>query len=154
MIRNAIVVVIILGVAAFIIRNVFFEDIKKIPQKKDITNRQAETSDRELFRGQFKGMDGIHNVVGDAVIVETSTGPILRLEKFSVSPGPDLVVYLTHTENITFNKDLGSQYVSLGNLQKMSGDQSYTIPEKHIDYKSVVIWSRALKILFGAAPLK
>lgn len=154
MIRNAILVVIVVGITAFIVRNIFFNNIKQIPQQKGIVTREAQSADREIFRGQFKGMDGIHNVVGDAVVVETQNGPLIRFEKFSASPGPDLVVYLTSTDNVTFNKDLGSQYVSLGPLQKMNGEQSYTIPKKYIDYKSVVIWSRALNILWGAAPIK
>lgn len=154
MIRNAIIVVIIFGVAAFITRNVFYEEIAKVPQKRGVATRVVEPGDREIFRGQFEGMDGIHNVVGDAVVVETQQVPVLRFEKFSTTPGPDLVVYLSKNEKITFNKDLGDQYVTLGSLQKMSGEQNYSLPENYTDYKSVVIWSRALKILFGAAPIK
>lgn len=154
MLRIVVVVVILLGVTAFIVRNVFFEEVKKVPQKKGVTVLQKDPADREIFRGKFEGMDGIHNVVGDAVIVETSQGPVLRFEKFSTTPGPDLVVYLSKNEKVTFNKDLGDQYVTLGGLQKMSGEQNYSLPEKYTDYKSVVIWSRALKILFGAAPIK
>lgn len=154
MIRNAIVVVIIIGVTSFMVRNIFFEEVEKIPQKKSIAAMYEEPNDQELFRGQFKGMDGIHNVVGYAVIIKTLQGPVLRFEKFSTTPGLDLVVYLSRNENVTFSKDLGSEYVTLGGLQKMSGEQYYSLPESFDEYRSVVVWSRALKILFGAAPIK
>lgn len=154
MIRNAILVVIFLGVTSFIVKNIYVEEVKKIPQNKAITTIQRSSADRELFRGQFVGVDSIHNVTGDVLVVQTVLGPVLRFERFSTTPGPDLVVYLSKSEDITSTKDLGDQYVTLGSLQKMSGDQTYTLPKQYTDYKSVVIWCRALSILFGAAPIK
>lgn len=154
MFKYAFVMVPLVGISVFVIRNVYFEDVKYIPQKQTTISIKESPQDRMVYMGVFEGMDAIHNVKGNAYIVETPNGPVMRFENFSVSPGPDLVVYLSKNENITFNKDLGSQYVSLGPLRKLSGRQEYTLPEKYTDYKSVVIWCRAFSILFGAAPIR
>ncbi|MBI1862537.1 DM13 domain-containing protein [Candidatus Microgenomates bacterium] len=154
MLKYAFVLVLVFGVTAFVVRNVYFEGVKQIPQKKSVAQLQKTSTERELFRGQFKGTDSIHNVVGDAVVIQTSQGPVLRFEKFSSTPGPDLVVYLAKNDNVIFIKDLGNQPVTLGSLHKINGEQTYTLPEKYTDYQSVVILSRAFSILFGAAPIK
>lgn len=154
MIKKVLVVVVFLGFAAFIIRNVYFSDVKMVSQQKDVVTREKASNDREVFRGTFDGMDWIHNVKGEAIVYETSQGPILSFEKFSSTPGPDLVVYLSKSENIPLTKNLGGDYVALGRLHKLSGDQVYTLPKNYEEYNSVVIWSRAFSILFGAAPIK
>lgn len=148
------VLVPVVGISAFVIRNVYFADVKYVTQRSTSTQLQGSPQDRAVFHGTFEGMDSIHNVKGEVYLVETPNGPVLRFEEFSVSPGIDLVVYLSKNADVPFNKDLGSQYVTLGPLKKMSGQQEYNIPQKYIDYKSVVIWCRALSILYGAAPVQ
>lgn len=81
---------------------------------------------------------------------------VLRFENFEVLNGPDLRVYLAADDPIlnTLGSDLAGS-ADLGELKGNLGDQNYPIPDS-LDlslYKSVVIWCRAFRVPFNAAPL-
>jgi hypothetical protein len=72
---------------------------------------------------------------------------------FKTDPGPDLYVILHRSAKPqTYNS---KNYVVLGRLQKVSGQQQYAIPStiNLSEYQSVVIWCRQFNATFGYAPL-
>lgn len=113
-----------------------------------------ESSDvKTLKQGGFIGADGFHKGSGTAQIVSTDQGNLVKFsEDFSVTNGPDLFVYFSKTADENM-KDPG-EFVSLGKLQKTSGEQTYKLPDDLDGYKSVVIWCRAFKTTFSIAPLQ
>lgn len=112
---------------------------------------------KKLFvtrQGMFTEIDLIHKGSGLALIYpETAEGPILRLENFNVTRGPDLHVYLSRNENITSSDQLGDYY-DLGVLKSSKGNQNYQLPSNHSGFKSVVIWCKAFGVLFSSATLQ
>lgn len=106
----------------------------------------------EVRQGQFNEVDFIHKGSGTAKILpETSEGPILRLENFQVTNGPDLYIYLSANANVKEN-GLGD-HIELERLKGNSGNQNYSLPEDHEKYNSVVIWCKAFGVLFSWAEL-
>lgn len=125
-------------------------DTEKTP---DPMPKEEMASHGVTRQGFFNEIDAIHKGSGQAMIFpETADGPILRLENFSVTRGPDLYVYLSRNQNITSASQLGD-YVSLGKLKSSKGNQNYTLPDGHEGYSSVVIWCQAFGVLFSSASL-
>jgi hypothetical protein len=100
--------------------------------------------------GNFIGVgDGIHNAEGLAKILTLSTGsPILRLEDFKSTNGPDVHLYLSN------NKE-ANDFIDLGRLKANIGNQNYQIPldTDFNKYKYVLIWCQPFSVLFGSAQL-
>lgn len=114
-----------------------------------------------LAAGQFQDADKKHQGSGYAKIYGlTSTDAeheaLLRLESFSSTNGPALVVYLSKHANPRSAEDvLANEYLSLGKLKGNLGNQHYLIPAgtKLEQYPSVVIWCELFGVLFSTAPL-
>ncbi|MGE3278796.1 MAG: DM13 domain-containing protein [Candidatus Altimarinota bacterium] len=105
-------------------------------------------------QGLFTEIDLIHKGSGRALIYpQTAEGPILRLEDFSVTRGPDLHVYLSRNADVKTSADLGT-YHDLGLLKSSKGNQNYQLPSNHEGFKSVVIWCQAFGVLFSSATLQ
>lgn len=108
--------------------------------------------------GQFQDADARHQGAGTAALAQTADGRmILQFADFSVTPGPDLEVWLV-ADNApsTSAAVLASEWVSLGPLQSPSGTQTYEIPA-NVDasaYGSVVIWCEDFSVLFATATLR
>ena len=100
--------------------------------------------------GNFIGVgDGIHNAEGLAKILILSTGsPILRLEDFKSTNGPDVHLYLSSNKK-------ANDIIDLGRLKANIGNQNYQIPlETDFNkYKYVLIWCQPFSVLFGSAQL-
>jgi electron transfer DM13 len=100
--------------------------------------------------GNFIGVgDGIHNAEGQAKILTLSTGsPILRLEDFKSTNGPDVHLYLSSNKK-------ANDIIDLGRLKANIGNQNYQIPlETDFNkYKYVLIWCQPFSVLFGSAQL-
>jgi hypothetical protein len=100
--------------------------------------------------GNFMGVaDGIHNAEGKAKILTLSTGsPILRLEDFRSTNGPDVHLYLSTDKQ-------ASDFIDLGRLKANIGNQNYQIPldTDFNKYKYVLIWCQPFSVLFGSAQL-
>lgn len=100
--------------------------------------------------GNFIGVgDGIHNAEGLAKILILSTGsPILRLEDFKSTNGPDVHLYLS-------NNKQANDFIDLGRLKANIGNQNYQIPldTDFNKYKYVLIWCQPFSVLFGSAQL-
>lgn len=115
------------------------------PQPKDIQKPSTEI----LKTGTFVDRDAIHKGSGAASIVKTPEGVFLKLENFSVTPGPDLYVYASPNLG---NEDLGD-YAVISDLQSFSGDQVYNMPADYERYKSIIIWCRSFSVTFTTADL-
>lgn len=102
--------------------------------------------------GAFEGV--AHPTSGSATIVEENGKRYLEFDAaFRSDSGPDLLVLL-HKEAVpqSYSPD---QYVSLGFLQSVEGNQRYEIPDDVSieDFQSAVIWCREFNVTFGFAPL-
>jgi hypothetical protein len=78
-----------------------------------------------------------------------STGsPILRLEDFKSTNGPDVHLYLS-------NNKQANDFIDLGRLKANIGNQNYQIPldTDFNKYKYVLIWCQPFSVLFGSAQL-
>jgi len=100
--------------------------------------------------GNFIGVgDGIHNAEGQAKILTLSTGsPILRLEDFKSTNGPDVHLYLSSNKQ-------ANDFIDLGRLKANIGNQNYQIPldTDFNKYNYVLIWCQPFSVLFGSAQL-
>ncbi|MCB9133903.1 MAG: DM13 domain-containing protein [Anaerolineales bacterium] len=111
-----------------------------------------------ILLAQGEIYDLAHEGVGTASLYQLADGSrILRFENFEVLNGPDLRVYLAADDPIpnTVGSELAGG-LDLGALKGNLGDQNYPIPAD-LDlslYKSVVIWCRAFRVGFNAAPLR
>lgn len=105
-----------------------------------------------LASGDFEKSE--HPTSGTAQIVIKNGKKYLKFNSsFKSDSGPDLFVILHRQDS---PKNYGkADYVSLGRLKKVAGQQTYLIP-KGLDlakFKSVVIWCRQFNATFGFAPL-
>jgi Electron transfer DM13 len=105
-----------------------------------------------LTSGDFQKSE--HPTSGSAQIVMVNGKKYLKLDSnFRSDSGPDLFVILHRQDS---PKSYGkAEYVSLGRLKKISGQQMYSIPNRVniAKFKSVVIWCRKFNATFGFAPL-
>ncbi|TSC78713.1 MAG: hypothetical protein G01um101425_1003 [Candidatus Peregrinibacteria bacterium Gr01-1014_25] len=105
-----------------------------------------------ISSGSFHDGDGFHRGSGMATIYRLDDGAyVLRLEKFSVTNGPALHVYLVRDSE----GDVDGGYLDLGALKGNKGNQTYDIsPEVDVSqFKSVVIWCVPFGVLFSIATL-
>jgi hypothetical protein len=94
---------------------------------------------------------------GKATIYRLEDGkPLLRLEDFSTTNGPDLFVVLSSSASPEQDGLKSSTYVQLDALKGNIGNQNYELPAdiELSQYKSVVIWCRTFNVVFGYAPLQ
>ena len=94
---------------------------------------------------------------GKATIYRLEDGkPLLRLEDFSTTNGPDLFVVLSSSANPDQDGLKNGAYLQLDALKGNVGNQNYELPAD-VDlsqYKSVVIWCRTFNVVFGYAALQ
>jgi hypothetical protein len=117
---------------------------------------QQEIKEKIVASGRFHQV--AHKSEGTATIYKMLNGEtVLHLSDFKAGEGQGLEVYLISApdafENETVEK---SQIISLGALQHIEGNQSYTLP-KDVDlqkFGTVVIWSTKYRVNFATAPLK
>lgn len=108
-----------------------------------------------LMSGSFHQV--AHKGRGKAIITQLSDGSRkLCLKDFSTGAGQELFVYLIAApdalENETVEK---SEFVSLGALQSIEGDQCYPAPSIFDlnRYRAVTIWNRKYRVNYTTAPL-
>jgi len=152
------VIFVVLAVVGFTIFSNVFQDSKvKVVDQTMLTETDSPamviSQAVEKRSGSFTEIDLVHRGSGQALVLETKTGPLLQLDNFKVTPGPDLFVYLSKNQDIKNTKDLG-EFISLGKLKSSRGNQQYALPEDYQDYHSVVIWCRAFGVLFSVAELR
>lgn len=143
------------AVGAFIVMNINEKPAVTVDQT--ITRSEPIQSDtmqlaatESFVISDFINGDAIHSGSGSARITNTTDGPILTFgEDFSVTNGPDLFVYMSHNGP---GESLGD-FASLGRLKSTTGTQSYNAPKDLANYKTVVIWCRAVGVTFATAEL-
>ena len=97
------------------------------------------------------------SAAGKATIYQLEAGkPLLRLEDFSTTNGPDLFVVLSSSASPEQDGLKNTTYLQLDALKGNVGNQNYELPaDIDLDaYKSVVIWCRTFNVVFGYAPLQ
>jgi hypothetical protein len=144
--------VILIGVGVFVYFNMKeYQQHAAVPQTAVATaptNPDTVTKLSPLV-GTFFGRDVVHRASGTVSTMETADGPMVQFKDFSVTPGPDLFVYLSPNAP---GEELGT-YVSLGHIKSFSGEQTYNLPENYRDYKTIVIWCRSFSVTFATAEL-
>ena len=117
----------------------------------------AAAAPRVLGQGRF--VDGEHATSGTARVLELADGSrVVRLEGFSTSDGPDVVVWLTDQPagDEDWHRYDDGRFVPLGALKGTDGNQNYAIPAG-VDLSrltSVVIWCDRFDVAFGSAPIR
>ncbi len=100
-----------------------------------------------ISEGNFE--PSAHEVAGKALLIEDNGRKVLRFEDFETINGPDLFIYLS--------KDLtADDFVNLGRIKATKGNINYDV-DPSIDtsqYKYVLVWCRAFRVLFSYAELK
>ena len=108
----------------------------------------------ELASGSFVSRE--HETRGTARVLQLGDGRvILRLEGFTTSNGPLLVVWLSTNPADGPDSAFADGHVELGPLKGNVGDQNYIVPTG-VDasaYASVVVWCARFHVSFGAAGL-
>lgn len=117
----------------------------------------AGAGPRLLGSGRF--VDGEHATSGTARVLELADGSrVVRLEGFSTSDGPDVVVWLTDQPagGSDWHRYDDGRTVPLGALKATDGNQNYAVPPG-TDLEgltSVVIWCDRFDVAFGSAPIR
>ncbi|MCC7359979.1 MAG: DM13 domain-containing protein [Anaerolineales bacterium] len=126
-----------------------------VPPSPTLIEPTATPAPQTLAQGAFYNI--VHEGEGQAGIYQLADGlRVLRFEDFMVLNGPDLYVYLVPDDPVP--NAIGFDFMAyhdLGQLKGNVGDQNYELPAD-LDlsrYHSVVIWCRAFKVPFAAAPL-
>ena len=116
-------------------------DSDSIPEVKDEETMEVF----EVLQGDF--VDGAHPTSGKATINAEHTK--LELTEFKTDTGPLLEFYLATAVD-------GLNYVSLGELQGVEGNYSYTVPNgvNLETYKYLLVWCVEFKVSFGHAILE
>ena len=105
-----------------------------------------------VAKGAFRDGAPGHSGSGQAEIQRLADGSLnIRLANFSVTNGPDLIVYLSPSAN-----DYTSGGLNLGKLKANNGNQNYAIPAGTdlSKYNSVVIWCQSFPTVFAYASLE
>lgn len=112
----------------------------------------------EAATGEFIRLDPIRWAQGDVIIYEQADGSkVLRFENFSVINAPDLQVVLSQSPLPATPQEmrLNDAQIELGGLIGTIGAQNYEIPRDTnlTRYQSIVLYSRALDLIYSVAPL-
>ena len=108
--------------------------------------------------GSFVGLDAVRVASGDVTLYRSTDGSLLlRFDKFSVTNGPQLRVYLSASDapKVAADMDVGGfSKFPVAFLKGTKGNQQYTTIPKELNvarYKSVVIYSDALNLVYAYA---
>jgi hypothetical protein len=114
----------------------------------------APTEPVELASGTFISRE--HETSGTVRVLRLPDDRVIvRLEDFTTSNGPVLVVWLSQNTADGDDDAFDDRYFSLGPLKGNVGDQNYDVPAE-VDptgWTSVVVWCDRFNVSFGAADL-
>ena len=130
-------------------------DEEKMKMEMDaLSQEEFEKADEEDTGGETvkKGplQNGEYEAEGFAFVKEGNAGYMLRLEDFTVEPGPALRVYLA-------TDTTASDFIDLGELKAYGGNLSYDNIPADTDletYSHVLIWCEPYSVLFAYAQLE
>jgi hypothetical protein len=147
---TAFITTILIGVPAFTDGNLRPVNAELPISQMTVVSKITEAS--VLASGDFEKSE--HPTSGAAQIVIQNGKKYLKFDSsFQSESGPDLFVILHRKDS---PKSYGkADYVSLGRLKKVAGQQMYAIPTgvNIAKFKSVVIWCKKFNATFGFAPL-
>ena len=125
------------------------ENPTNVSEDKNEMMTGTESNELQILKtGEFKGADFFHQAKGTAQIIQNGDQSFLRFEKFEVTNGPDLRVYLTSDGDV-------KNGIQLDKLKGSTGDQNYEL-SNDIDvdsYNTVIIYCQPFGVYFGQAPL-
>ncbi|MGQ0376612.1 MAG: DM13 domain-containing protein [Nitrososphaerota archaeon] len=98
-----------------------------------VSNTQSNNELKFLQIGEIQGLKG-NDAEGKVYVIEAGDSIFLRFEKFSVTNGPDLHVFLTKSGDVSTGVDIGA-------LKANRGDQNYEITGIDTNEYSIVIIS-------------
>jgi hypothetical protein len=110
-----------------------------------------------ILTGDFTTIDPLHQGTGTASIYQVGDKRyVLRLGPFTVTNGPDLHVFLSPLPMPRTSTDALNGSLDVGALASSNIAQNFEIPSgTFLDiYKSVVIYSSSLNIVYTTAELK
>lgn len=126
------------------------DPIAPLPAPETAPTRDDEEPATASRAGFFVDGDAIHRGSGTVSVVDDGDQSLLVFaDDVSITPGPDLFVYLSPNAP---GEELG-EFVSLGVLTSSTGAQTYVLPENSDDFHTVVIWCRAFAVAFATAQL-
>jgi hypothetical protein len=147
---TALITIIASGIPAFADPNSRSVNAELPAASMTVANKTTAAS--VLASGGFQKSE--HPTSGNAQIVMQNGKKYLKFDSsFQSDSGPDLFVVLHRQAS---PKNYGkADYVNLGRLKKVSGQQMYPIPNRVniANFKSVVIWCQKFNATFGFAPL-
>lgn len=134
----------IIGLTLFLIMGCSPDNMDMIMNEMNM-EKEMETEFNGFAQGDF--VSDAHTTTGMASINDSKT--TLTLTNFKTDDGPQLLVYLSTDESST-------DFVNLGDLKAISGNQNYVIPSNTDlnKYNVVSIWCVDALVSFGHAELK
>lgn len=149
----AIIVIIILGVAYWLISPLFRvvklnEGLPTVNTPSTSTPETPPAAPTPVVLREAPMLPHDHDVEGKASIIKLGTATYLRFENLKTVNGPDLHVYLSADLE---NKDS----IHLSKIKATEGSVNYLLPEG-IDiskYNNALLWCRAFNVLFSYAKL-
>ena len=143
------------GLLGFVAGNAFWYLASPLWIDREVSESFVATdTTRVLASGTFSGADAVHQGRGQAQVIDTGGGQIIRFTDFEVTNGPDLYVWLVRDGGLQSSADVkGSEWLELGLLKGNIGDQNYALPAGTdlSAYKSVVVWCKQFGVLFASA---
>lgn len=142
-------------VAAFVAKEYFLpEDITKEDEDPPEGNVTA------VKRGAWTGKEN-HRASGEISILNVSGAFYLRFEKFDMTPGPDVFLYLTPSADPDTEEEVLAGLKVLidggadGGEVTKSGDFNQRLPADFdpSKYSGAAVWCDQFGVPFGAAPL-
>jgi hypothetical protein len=106
--------------------------------------------------GAFDARPGEDTVSGAAALSRAPDERLsLQLTNLNATPGPALFVYLSHVESPTSDGQV-KDGVEVAALKSPKGDQLYTVDSgaDPAEFRSVVVYCRQYRVIFGYANLK
>lgn len=108
--------------------------------------------------GTFQPINAVRWGQGTVTIYENASGGLMmRFEGYSMLGGPDLRVYLSPAEAPNAFASMtvaGVEPVDVGALKASDGSQNYELPDVDLAlYRSVVVYSTSLDLIYTYAPL-
>ena len=132
------------------------EGMAKVEQPMTEAMTAEMQSAARVSAGSFRDADRFHTGSGRATLYALDGSSVLRLEDFSVTNGPALVVLLSaHPDPRSQGEMKGDGYIELGALKGNKGNHNYDLPSgaDPSAYRSVVVYCKPFHVIFSVAPL-
>lgn len=147
------------------LKEIFFGKKAELTVKEEMILQRLKENSEEFRKsggrqGTFVKIDPIHKGVGGVYLLPNKLGNdkneslILFDKDTKITPGPDLWIYLSTSEDVN-GSGLG-EYLKLTLLKGTKGGQTYIVNKPILElekYKSVVVWCKQFEVLFTYAVL-